>query len=106
MPFSLAADSIYPVKPLDNILHGNLTRFFSASGNLPTMSKQTNLHCDIHQVFEDPMRASSMPKVSVENSAPTVPNAVSTTVGSMAPVAAPGQSTSSKRRKQHRYRPS
>ena len=104
VPFSLAADSMSPVKPLDNILHGDSTRFFSASGSLPTMSKQTN--CDVPQVSEDLMHASSMPRASVVNSAPTVPFAASTTVGSMAPVAAPSQSTSSKRRKRHRYRSS
>lgn len=52
------------------------------------------------------MRASSMPRVSAANSTPTVPFAVSTTVGSMAPVATPSQSTSFKRRKRHRYRSS
>lgn len=70
------------------------------------MGKQTNLHCDVHQVYEDLMRASSMPRVSVVNLRPTVPFGASTTVGSMTPIAAPSQSTLSKRRKRHRYRSS
>lgn len=70
------------------------------------MSKQTILHCDVPQVSENPMCTLSIPKVSVVNSALTVPVAASTTVGSMAPVAAPSQSTSSKRRKRHRCRSS
>lgn len=106
VPFSLATDTMSPVKSLDNILHGDSTRFLSASGNMPTMSKQTNLNCDVHQISEDSMSTSSMQKVSVAYSAPIVPFAASTTVGSMAPVAAPSQSTSSKRRKRHRYRSS
>lgn len=95
-----------PVKPLDNILHSISTRFFSSSGNLPSMSKQTILHCDVPQVSENPMCALSISKVSIPNSALTVHFAASTTVGSMAPVAAPSHSTPSKRRKRPRYRSS
>lgn len=92
-----------PVKPLDNILHGDSTRFLSDSGNMSTMNKQTYLTCDVPQVSEDSMSTSSMQKVSVAYSAPIVPFAASISVGAMAPVAAPSQSTSSKRRKRHRY---
>lgn len=91
VPFSLAADSMSPVKPLDNILHGDSTRFFSASGNLPTMSKQMELNSDVPQISEDPMCISSMLRVSVAYSAPIIPIAASTTVGPMAPVASPSQ---------------
>lgn len=70
--FSLAADSMSPVKPLDNILHGNSTRFFSALGNLPTMSKQMELYSDVPQVSEDLLCISSMLRVSVAYLAPTM----------------------------------